>query len=431
MSSDSVGHHELLEGEEAPPPGVRVMCVIRWLLVAAAAALAIYSVVDFAGVFAKSASEDSLRYQCPMHPSVVQDQPGECPICGMTLVPIKDGPSSLPAVEPSDIPGHVTVELTPDRVQLIGLKTEKVANEELGGGLRTVGFIAANEDGLAEVHTRFSGWIEELQVSETGQRVKAGQVLAEIYSPEILNAQRELLNALRWEGERASSLADDARHKLELLGISKSEIDRISKTKEVLHAIPIRTPVSGHVITKSAIRGAYVEPAAKLFEISDLSRVWAIAEVYERDLAKVKPGQKARFFAAAHPGRAFEGEISLIYPLVDQSARTLRVRIDLLNPKLELRPGMYGDIEIELPSERGLVVSRDAIVETGSIAYVFVALEGGRFEPRRVRTGARFKERVEILEGLSEGEIVVTTGNFMIDSESRLRAAVKGVGHQH
>jgi multidrug efflux pump subunit AcrA (membrane-fusion protein) len=479
----------LPEGDEAPPPGVRMMALLRWTLVGLMALAAAGAVVHSLGLFSGGAdSAAATVYYCPMHPGIQQDRPGECPICGMTLVlressgqgaaakapvgaaaevshaghrhepsdpyqcsmdPEETGPDAearcplcgmkmtpKAATPPAAPPGLVPVTITPERIQLIGMRTAKVTREPLLPQLRTVGFVTTNERKLARIQTRFSGWIEQLHVDQTGQRVSRGQALAAIYSPELLTVQQEFLSARRWSEQPAGeahhakaltgSLFEDARKKLELYGISPDEIDEIARTGQPMRALRIRSPADGYVTQKSAVQGLYVQPGTPLFEIADLSSIWVLADVYEYEIGRVREGQKARFAVASYPGETFEGRVQFVYPTVDTASRTLRLRLELKNPGLRLRPGMYGDVALDLDAAEGLAVPREAVVDTGESQYVFVDRGGGRFEPRIVKTGMRSGDQVQILDGVSEGETVVTTGNFLIDSESRLAATIQG-----
>jgi Cu(I)/Ag(I) efflux system membrane fusion protein len=436
------------------------MAIVRWVLVGLTALVSAGSVLSYFGFPSQGepTQAGAKLYYCPMHPQIVQDHPGECPICNMTLVPKPEGPvkpsgtmapaaaagghDAHPAPEP--VPGLVPVEIPLDRVQRIGVRTQKVTRQSLLGDLQTIGTVEADERGLARISPRFSGWIEELHVSETGQKVRRGQALASIFSQEVLQAQQELLTALGWSGSPApgsalphhgdtaplEGLVADARRRLELLGISASEIDAIARSRKAQRAIAIRSPVEGYVIAKNAVQGMAVSPGMPLFEVADLSTVWVLAEVYESDLKRVRVGQPARFEPSALPGEVFGGKVKFVYPTLDPASRTLRIRLEFRNRSgaagLQLRPGMYGNVLLALPATTGLMVAAEALVDTGDVQYVFVAREGGRFEPRRVKAGARVGDRVEIAEGLTEGETVVTTANFLIDSESRLRAAIEG-----
>jgi Cu(I)/Ag(I) efflux system membrane fusion protein len=370
----------------------------------------------------------------------------------MTLVPVDD---HLPAKNAAGgdagapVAGLTEIVLSEDRVQLIGMRTAKVGHAALGDALRTVGVVAADERGLAQVSVRFSGWVQRLLVSETGRRVKRGEVLAMVYSPEVVRAEQEYVAARGWEARDAppasgalehhaamelggarGGVAQDARRRLELLGVAGPELDALAARGKAGDSVAIRSPVDGYVTARNVVQGAAVEPGTALFELADLSKVWLLADVFEQDASRLRVGQKARLELSAYPGETFAGRVQLVYPTVDATTRTLRVRLEFANqlgpagPKL--RPGMYGNVSLELPAATGLVVPAEALVDTGEHQYVFVAKEGGRFEPRLVRVGGRSGARVQIAEGLSEGETVVTTGNFLLDSESRLRAAIEG-----
>lgn len=440
----STMHGSLPEGTEPPPPGVGLMGFVRWMLVLCMALLAVVSVVDYARVTQAAAVSAGVQYYCPMHPSVVQDHPGECPICSMTLVRRDEKDTTTSArPETSTVPGLVSVELPADRVQRIGVRTAVARRAPLGEPVRTVGYVSVGEDRTAKIHPRFAGWIERLAVNTTGQAIRRGDVLATIYSPEVLTAQQELLNARRWArngGDVHSltgGLADDARHRLALLGIASDEIARIERTGAVITALPLRAPVSGVVLSKTAIQGAYVEPSMELFAIGDLSAIWVLADVYERDLPRVRAGVPAHLRLAAWPGESWLGRVDFVPPTVAPDTRTARVRIVFANTDGRLRPGSYGDVTLDVAPSDGLVIPAEAVVDTGDQQYVFLASEGGRFEPRLVRLGTRRGADVEITDGLSDGDRVVTTANFLIDSESRLRAAISGTqrtdmpAHQH
>jgi Cu(I)/Ag(I) efflux system membrane fusion protein len=264
--------------------------------------------------------------------------------------------------------------------------------------------------------------------------VTKGQVLATVYSPELITAQQVFLNANKWADKQGASalgagtvtLENDARKRLELLGISREDVAELAKRGQASTVVPLRSPVAGYVAKKSALAGLYVQPGTELFQIVDLSSVWVMADVYERDMARVKVGQRARIHLTALPGEAFTGQVDFIYPAVNPESRTLQARMSFQNPGLKLRPGMYGDVTLELDPADGLTVPDEAVVDTGELQYVFLAREQGRFEPRVVRVGARGDGRAQLLEGVGEGELVVTTANFLVDSESRLRAAVEG-----
>ena len=389
------------------------------------------------GALARSAaSAGAGAYWCPMHPEVTSDDPSAtCPKCGgMKLMP-RPGPTGKPGGAP---PGLVPIEIGAERTQLMGMRTAKATREHLAPQLRTVGFVSANESQLAIVAARFTGWVETLAVSQSGQRVEKGQVLATVYSPELLTAQQVFINASKWAdkqgvagggGSITGSLDGDARKRLELLGIARADIDRVAKAGQPLLAMPVRSPVAGYVARKAALPGLYVQPGTELFQIADLSTVWVVADVYENDMSRILVGQKARLLLASYPGEAFTGKVQFIYPAVNPETRTLQARMEFRNPGLRLKPGMYGDVVIDLGPAEGLAVPltvpNDAVVDTGELQYLFLSRPNGRFEPRVVRLGARGEGKVQVLEGLAEGDAVVTTANFLVDSESRLRSAVE------
>jgi Cu(I)/Ag(I) efflux system membrane fusion protein len=472
-------HH----GEE-PPRGARAMAVFRWLLVVAMAIIALAALQHRYRWFGDGHGDGSaVVYYCPMHPGVQQDHPGDCPICGMTLVlrsgaaptaaastapstaaapagpgaywcPMhpevtSDDPAARcdkcggmklvprPVAAPPDasgVPGLVPVTLTPERVQLIGMRTAVVTREPLAAELRTVGIVTPTETGLAVVQTRFSGWIESLRVAQTGQRVARGQVLATVYSPELLAAQQEHLNAVRWAsgGDAGAAtaltagLADDTRARLELLGMAAADLEQLERAGRPLRAIPVRSPVAGTITERSAVEGLYVQPGTALFQVADLSRLWVVADVYEHELGRVKLGQAASIELAAYPGERFTGKVGFIDPALSAATRTLRVRFELRNPGQRLKPGMYGNVTVQLDRAEALVVPTDALIDTGALQYVFIARPGGTYEPRRVTTGARAGGKVELVAGVAAGEIVVTTANFLLDSESHLQATLHG-----
>jgi membrane fusion protein, copper/silver efflux system len=489
----------LPEGEEQAPPGTRAMAIVRWSLVglmaAAAGAAWIHHAVS-SGVL----SDHEQRFHCPMHPSVVMERKGECPICGMDLVPVGEAGGAKAAAasgarpaapgggdasaahapqytcpmhlafvtadskarcpdcgmklvprEPvatadaaaEGVPGLVEVELTVDRIQLIGMKTATATRAALPAELRTVGFVTAAEGNVVSVNTRFSGWVETLAVNETGQLVEKGQVLATIYSPDLVTAQQVFLNAVKWSDRRpgpaapsptagpqppTTDLERDARQRVELLGVAPQDLDAIAERGVPMRAVPVRAPVRGYVARKAILRGVYVQPGSELFQLADLSTMWVLADVYESEISRVKVGQSATLSLAAWPGETFEGKVQFLYPALNTSSRTLQARIVLRNPGMKLRPGMYGDVTLVTGTTDTVFVPRDAVVDTGDLQYVFVAKGMGRFAPRRVRTGWSADGKVAVLSGLAPGEKVVTTANFLLDSESRLRAAIDGGG---
>jgi membrane fusion protein, copper/silver efflux system len=478
------GPDAMPEGEEQAPPGTRTMAMVRWGLVALMALAAVAAWVDHAWTARSHQQAAGAQYICPMHPQIVTTHKGECPICGMDLVPAAAGkggeaaaagagaparytcpmhpafvttdpkarcpdcgmkltpvpaeagaaPAAAPAGPP--VPGVAPLEVSADRVQLIGMRSVAASRETLASSIRAVGFVAANESSLVSVNTRFSGWVEQLNVGQTGQLVQKGEVLAALYSPEMLNAQQVFLNAIKWTERKpggsaqapgiANDLERDARLRLELLGVATQDVDAIAEAGQPQRAINVRSPVRGYVARKSVLKGLYVQSGTELFQLADLSTVWVLVDVYESEIPRVKVGQQASFEVKSYPGKKFVGKVQFIYPALNTGSRTLQARVELRNPGLELRPGMFGDVTLDLGAAEAVVVPQEALIDTGEHQYVFVDRGGGRYEPRRVQAGWSGEGRVAILAGLAEGEQVVTTANFLLDSESRLRAAVEG-----
>jgi Cu(I)/Ag(I) efflux system membrane fusion protein len=430
----------LPEGDERPPPGTRTAAIVRWVLVGlmglAAASAWIHHAT--AGGFEEVSRP---RFHCPMHPTVVGEREDECPICGMDLVPVAAGAPEQPASPADGVPGLATVELTAERIRLAGLRTAVATREPLASALRTVGFVTANERGLFSVSVRFSGWIESLGAGETGRRVEKGEILATIFSPDSVNAQKAFLTRSRWADPPSDGspppprgtdpgveIARQARQRIELLGFAGKDLDALAASGQPTQLVHLRAPAAGHVAKKAALRGMYVQPGLELFQIADLSTVWVIADVYESDIGRVRAGQHAVLEVPAYPGERFPGEVAFVHPALSEGSRTLQARIELRNSGLKLRPGMYGDVTLDLGASQEIVVPAEALVDLGEAQYLFVSKGQGRFEPRRVRGGATGGGKVAVVEGLAEGERVVTSASFLLDSESRLRAALAGAG---
>jgi Cu(I)/Ag(I) efflux system membrane fusion protein len=329
------------------------------------------------------------------------------------------------------------VELSADRIQLMGMRTAVATLEPLGTSLRAVGFVTANEAGLVSVSIRFSGWVESLNVAQTGQLVQRGEQLMTVYSPEMLNAQTVFLNAVKWSGPKnanpaipqlATDLERDPRLRLELFGIAKEDIEAIVTAGVPQRTVPIRAPMRGYVARKNVLKGLFVQAGSELFQLADLSTVWVLVDVSEAELGRVRLGQAATFETSSAPGQRYTGKVQFINPVINSGSRTLQARVELPNPRLELRPGLFGDVTLETGAAEAVVIPADALVDTGEHRYVFVDRGGGRFEPRAVRTGASGGGKVAVLDGLAAGERVVTKASFLLDSESRLRAAVEGHG---
>ena len=335
--------------------------------------------------------------------------------------------------------GHAAVEIAPERVQLFGVRTEPVRRETLVREVRTVGVVRTDETRESHVHVKWEGWIQELFVSYVGQQVARGDPLFSVYSPDLVTAQQELLVALARAGaarsagrpgerESAEALLDTARTKLRLFDVPDDAIARIEQEGHVLRALTVRAPRSGTVIEKVALPGMYVEPPMELYTIADLSRVWVLADLYEYEAPYVRAGQAASFAPVGAESASPELAATVVFvaPTVGAETRTVKIRLELPNEEGRLRPGAYGTVRLEMPLEAALVVPVDAVLDTGPRQLAFVRVGDGRFEPRVVRLGARAGGRIQVLAGLDEGELVVTRAQFLLDSESRLRATAAG-----
>ena len=467
-------------GAHQPPPGAGIMNVIRWVLFAGLLVLAIGSITVYVTSRqprpAATRSAGKIIYQCPMHPSYTSDKPGECPICGMTLEPVRTGgpapagprrvlyyrnPMNPSATSPvpmkdemgmdyvpvysddgstanggqGDVPGLTSVQISPERVQLIGVRTAVVQMRDMGGRLDLVGFVAPDESHLRRVQLRVAGWVQQLFVNRTGEEVAAGQPLLSIYSPELYQSELEYLIELGARDSTMGSGHDAASHvagreRLHLLGVPDEEILRLERERTALQRLTLRSPVTGTVLERGVAEGQYVGADTPLFSVADLSRIWVLGDLYEMDFARVHAGDGAQFIADALPGRPFTGRVEFVYPTVSTETRTIKVRMSIDNPGGLLRPGMYGRVVVTGHRVPALVVPDEAVVNTGEHAYVFIARAGGHFEPRMVTTGVQDGDAVQITTGLAAGDTVVSSASFLIDSESRLKAAIAGMGAQ-
>lgn len=413
----------------------RWMARLRWLLVALSAALCVFSWWSFAHADPQAALEP--RFYCPMHPQVKSHDPGECPICQMTLEPIPQQKKSRPkpvAPAPSSsaaVPGAPqlppdvapSLELSLDRVQAINVRTREARLLPGSGKLTLPAVVEAQERGRAEVHVRASGFVESVSVRETGARVKAGQQLFAFYSPEIYQAAAELV-ALRKLGDAGENV-ERARHKLELFGISAAQADQLTAGGSASRTLPITAPISGYVARLSVVRGAFVSPEAVLYEIIDPSRVYVVASLPESRAREVVVGQAARYLMGDAEGAGMAGKIDLIYPELDRNARSVKLRLSLDNPEGRIAPGQFGRVELALAAEPAVAVPRDAVIDTGRGAYAFVDEGEGRFRAVAVETGAVLPDdELEIRRGIAAGDKVVSGAAFLLDSESRLRASL-------
>ena len=389
------------------------------------------------------------NYVCPMHPQIIRGKPGNCPICGMDLikkeVEEKKEKKVLYWVAPMDAnyrreePGKspmgmdlvpvyddgedgITVRISPAVENNMGVRTAKVLKDKLWRRIDTVGYVDFDENKISHIHLRTKGWIEKLLIKSEGERVKKGQLLFEVYSPELVNAQEEYLQALR-SGHKG--LASASRERLEALGISKEQIKYLYSKRRASQFVKIFAKQDGIVAKLNVREGMFVMPQKEVMSLADLSSVWILAEVFESQAAWVKQGQSAEVKLSYLPGREWEGEVEYIYPSLDPKTRTLRVRLRFENSDEALKPNMFADVTIYGGAKREvMIVPREALIRTGNDARVIVSIGNGRFQPRDVIAGIESGEFVEIIKGLNVGDNIVTSGQFLIDSEASLKASI-------
>jgi Cu(I)/Ag(I) efflux system membrane fusion protein len=380
----------------------------------------------------------AVRYHCPMHPGYVTDKPGDCPICGMKLVAFEPSPgarAAAPAATPAPVAARSSLQLSPERRQMLGVRSEFVRRAALERTIRTVGRIAVDETRLHHVHTKYEAYVEHLHVDFTGKFVQKGQPLLSLYSPDLMATQQEYLLAYKAQKQLGASrlpevarggvdLLEAARQRLLLWDIRPADIEALERTGEVRRTLSLYSPVSGYVVQKAAYHGMRVTPADTLFDIADLSHLWVLADVYESDLPAVRMGMPAEVTVTYLPGRTWRGRVTNVAPMVEEKTRTIKVRIEVDNADQELKPEMFADVVLKTTLGTGLVIPEGAVVHAGERQLVFLDLPGGTVEPRAVQLGARVQGGVEVLGGLAEGERVVSSANFLLDSESALKATV-------
>jgi Cu(I)/Ag(I) efflux system membrane fusion protein len=328
------------------------------------------------------------------------------------------------------------VMVSPQKQQMIGVKTEPATIKDLTHTIRTVGQVEVDERRLTHMHTKLEGWVQELYVKFTGELVQKGQKLFEIYSPELVSTQEEYLLALKAVrslgdsefpevAQNARSLLEVTRQRFSLWDITPDHIRELEKTGKVLRTLPLHASSSGYVLHMAVREGMHVMPAMELYALADLSTVWVLADVYEYEIPLVELGQQATMTLSYFPGQTFKGKVTYVYPTLDTKTRTVKVRFELPNPKWALKPGMFANIDIQIPRGKRLVVPNTAVLDSGTEQLVFIDQGQGIFEPRKVTVGVRTRDAYEILEGIKSGELVVTRGNFLLDSESNLKAATE------
>jgi len=363
-------------------------------------------------------------YTCPMHPSVIAYKPGSCPICGMTLVKKIQG--GRPGGHEATKGGEVVI--SPDQRVQANISTWAVRWMPLSVSVSASGVVAFAEPSQSVVAARGRGRIEHLFVDRTGAVVRKGEPLLSIYSPELITAEKEYLIALGSVEDvaRGELIAASRRRLAERFGITDSQIKRLERERDMQSPATYASPIAGTVIRKPVVEGQYVEEGMTLFELADLSRVWVIASVSEQDIRSVRKGDSVEVTLDAYPGLVVNGRVGFIEPVLDPDSRTVRVRTELANPEGKLKPNMYARIALKKASREALVVPTSAVLFTGRHPRVWVETEPGRFAPRVVVAGLTSGAFTEILSGANEGEMVASTGGFLIDSESQLEAPAGG-----
>ena len=391
------------------------------------------------------------KYVCPMHPQIVKDEPGSCPICGMDLV-LKEAEETSDATErkilyyrhphnpsiTSDKPkqdemgmdyvaiyddgGGVSVKISPAVENNMGVRTAVAEYGQLWRRIDTVGYVDFDENKITHLHLRTQGWIEKLAIKSEGERVQKGDLLFEVYAPELVNAQEEYLQALGTGNQRLISASYD---RLIAMGISEKQIKDLKRTRRVNQYVQVYAKHDGIVANLKVREGMHVTPMTQVMSLADLSSVWMLAEVFEQQADWVSLGQSADVKLSYLPGKTFEGKVEYIYPSLDPKTRTLRVRLRFDNPDESLKPGMFADVVIYGGARKGIItIPREAVIRTGQDERVIISQGKGRFIPRTVVTGIESGDWVEVQRGLDKGDIVVTSGQFLIDSEASLKASL-------
>ena len=367
-----------------------------------------------------------LYWRAPMDPTYISSQPGKSPM-GMDLVPVYAGQEAMGPM----------VRIDPVVQQNIGVRTAPVVRRDLTRTIRTLGRLDYDETKVAHVHTKFTGWIEATYANATGQRIRKGEPLLDIYSPQLVTAQQEFVDAnLSLQNlavaaspstrRRLETILESTRTRLEYLDVSTEQIGQLTRTGNVQKTLTIKSPFSGIVVNKQALDGMEVRPGMRLYTIADLSDIWVFADIYEYEAPWVKEGQRATMSLSYQPGSQYEGDVQYVYPYLDEKTRTIKVRLVFANPELALKPGMYAEVNIQSsPVRDALAVPLEAVLFSGERNLAFVSLGEGRFAPRDVTIGIESGDGYyEVISGLAQGEVVVTSSQFLLDSESRLQESI-------
>ena len=385
----------------------------------------------------EKAAQGPVQYTCPMHPFIIKDKPGACPICGMTLVPVKKAEGEQPKGKEAEMLGHVS--LSPTQMVMANVATTEAKVMPLNKEINAVGIVQYDQARQAKVTAWVAGRIDKLHVNTVGSYVSKGRPVAEVYSPDLVSAQQEYLLALKSRDQFKNSsiqsisqggdgLVASARQRLKLMGVRDEQIATMVKAGEPNIKLPIYTPLSGIVIDKVVQVGQYVNVGDTLFNIADLSTVWVEVEVYENEFPNIKIGQMVDLLSQSYPGKTFRGRVAFIYPFLDPKTRTVKVRVEIPNPGLRLKPDMFVNAKVKVPLGSSIVVPVSAVMDTGQRQVVWVEMKPGMFEPRDVKVGVREGDNIQILSGLKAGEKVASSGGYLIDSEAQLKGG--GGGHE-
>jgi len=391
-----------------------------------------------------------LFYRNPMNPAITSAVPAKDEM-GMDYLPVYADEGGAPEkprtvaeetedffadAPPQKVEGLAGVTLGERGIALAGVQTVTAARQDVRRTVRTVGRIVPDETAVRHVHTKIGGYVEKLHVNFSGQYVKRGSPLLDLYSPDILATQEELLGGLRSAARltapgdaparaAAEGFVAAARRRLALYDVPAEVIAAIEGSGTALRAVTLAAPASGFVTSKGIVEGQQVEPGVELYTLTDLSRVWVEADVYEQEARSARIGQEATLGLPYDPGLSLRGKVTYVLPVLDPQSRTIKVRLEFPNPEMALKPGMFVDVTFTLDASEGVAVPDSAVIDSGTRQVVFVGLGGGRFEPRLVRLGTRGEGMAEVLEGVAAGEEVVVRANFLLDSESRLRSLVE------
>jgi membrane fusion protein, copper/silver efflux system len=372
----------------------------------------------------QKSSEEKSYYTCPMHPSVRSDKPGACPVCGMNLV--KHTEQAEMTKEEHQVIGQVTI--SPTKQVLANVSTSTAMKISLEKEIRAVGKIVYAEPNFRQITARFPGRIEKLYLTYEGQQVKKDDPVAEVYSPEAISAQQEYLLA---QQSNSAELLQQSKQKLILWGFSESQIKELDESKTVKNTFTLHSPISGTVLKKNVQQQQYVYAGENLFDAADLSTVWMYAEIYEYEIQGVKIGQMVEAASDAYPGKIFTGRVTFVSPAVESSSRTVQIRAEMPNTNGELKLDMFVNAAIKVKLSESIVVPITAVLSTGTRQVVWIQKDAGIFEPRLVKIGGRSNEYVQILDGINEGETIVSSGGYLIDSESQMQTPTSSTSSEH